>query len=49
MNAAEGAIKLKDIRSHRDARNFFVIHLCLYFEGYKYLLDCRMLSEPLGN
>ncbi len=49
-NAAEGALKLKDIQA---AIHFlpaiFRNPFMLYFEGYKYHEIAEMLSEPLGT
>jgi RNA polymerase sigma factor (sigma-70 family) len=49
-NAAEGAIKLKDIQvAIHELPAIFRNPFMLYFEGYKYHEIADMLSEPLGT
>ena len=50
INAAEGALKLKDIQLaiHR-LPEIFRNPFMLYFEGYKYHEIADMLAEPLGT
>ncbi|WP_301924364.1 RNA polymerase sigma factor [Ferruginibacter sp.] len=49
-NAAEGAIKLKDIQvAIHELPAIFRNPFMLYFEGYKYHEIAGMLSEPLGT
>ncbi len=49
-NAAEGALKLKDIQAAiHQLPAIFRNPFMLYFEGYKYHEIADMLSEPLGT
>ena len=49
-NAAEGALKLKDIQfAIHKLPEIFRNPFMLYFEGYKYHEIADMLSEPLGT
>ena len=49
-NAAEGALKLKDIQmAIHKLPEIFRSPFMLYFEGYKYHEIADMLSEPLGT
>ena len=49
-NAAEGALKLKDIQaSIHQLPAIFRNPFMLYFEGYKYHEIADLLNEPLGT
>jgi len=49
-NAAEGALKMKDIqKAIHQLPEIFRNPFMLYFEGYKYHEIADMLSEPLGT
>jgi len=49
-NAAEGALKVKDIQSAiQKLPEIFKNPFLLYFEGYKYHEIADMLAEPLGT